>query len=62
MRIDEELFTFSEKLVLELKQLYRSCGYQPYRMSKFEEYDLYAEYKDFLYRIRSSPLPIPTAS
>ena len=48
MRIDEELFTFSEKLVLELKQLYRSCGYQPYRMSKFEEYDLYAEYKDFL--------------
>ena len=48
MQIDEELFTFSEKLVLELKQLYRSCGYQPYRMSKFEEYDLYAEYKDFL--------------
>ena len=48
MQINDELFTLSEKLVLELKQLYRSYGYLPYRMSKFEEYDLYAGYKDFL--------------
>ena len=38
----------SEKIIFSLRSLYAANGYQPYRMSKFEEYDLYARNKDFL--------------
>ena len=31
-----------------LSRLYRSYGYLPYKVNKFEEYDLYAQYKSFL--------------
>ena len=37
-----------ERVVMALRSLYRSYGYRTYRMSRFEEYDLYAGYKDFL--------------
>ncbi len=37
-----------EKLVFELRELYEASGYRRYRMSKFEEYDLYARNKDLL--------------
>ncbi len=37
-----------EKLISELRALYRSHGYIRYKMSKFEAYDLYAQNKDFL--------------
>lgn len=37
-----------EKIVFELRSLYRKFGYEKYKMSKFEEYDLYANNKDFL--------------
>ncbi len=37
-----------EKASFELRALYRSYGYLPYKMSKFEEYDLYVRNKDFL--------------
>ena len=37
-----------EKTAFALRALYRSFGYRPYRMSKFEAYDLYAKNKDFL--------------
>lgn len=37
-----------ERLANTLRDIYRSCGYTPYRMSKFEEYELYADNKDFL--------------
>ncbi len=33
---------------LRLRALYSAAGYTQYRMSKFEEYDLYAKNKDFL--------------
>ena len=39
---------FNEKIVFTLRALYRECGYTPYKMSKFEEYDFYARNKDFL--------------
>ena len=32
----------------ELQALYRRYGYIPYKMSRFEEYDLYVRNKDFL--------------
>lgn len=37
-----------EKAVFALRSLYRKYGYLPYKMSKFEEYDLYVRNKDFL--------------
>ena len=40
--------SFQEKVILGLRSLYRSYGYTQYKMSKFEEYDLYANNKDFL--------------
>lgn len=40
--------SFQEKVIFSLRGLYRSYGYTQYKMSKFEEYDLYANNKDFL--------------
>ena len=37
-----------EKVIMALRSLYTSYGYRPYKMSRFEEYDLYAGNKDFL--------------
>ena len=37
-----------EKVTMALRSLYASYGYRPYKMSRFEEYDLYAGNKDFL--------------
>ncbi|MBE7078879.1 MAG: hypothetical protein E7380_03370 [Clostridiales bacterium] len=37
-----------EKIAFELRSLYKKYGYQPYKMSKFEEYDLYVNNKEFL--------------
>ena len=46
--IDETLLKNEEKAVFSLRSLYRRYGYLPYRMSKFEEYELYIRNKDFL--------------
>lgn len=48
MTINDSVLQSSEKIIFALRELYRSAGYIPYRMSKFEEYDLYAKNKDFL--------------
>ncbi len=40
--------SFQEKVIFSLRGLYRSYGYTQYKMSKFEEYDLYVKNKDFL--------------
>ncbi len=37
-----------EKAALKLRSLYENYGYSFYRMSRFEEYDFYADKKDFL--------------
>ncbi|MBR5296221.1 MAG: ATP phosphoribosyltransferase [Clostridia bacterium] len=44
----EASFSLQEKVNFDLRALYRSYGYLQYKMSKFEEYDLYAKNKDFL--------------
>ncbi len=44
----ESSFSLQEKVTFDLRALYRSYGYNQYKMSKFEEYDLYAKNKDFL--------------
>ncbi|MBQ7596939.1 MAG: ATP phosphoribosyltransferase regulatory subunit, partial [Clostridia bacterium] len=46
--IDEKLLKNEEKAIFNLRSLYRKYGYMPYRMSKFEEYELYIRNKDFL--------------
>ena len=48
MKINDSVLSPIEKTVFCLRELYRSCGYSQYKMSKFEEYDLYAENKNFL--------------
>ncbi len=37
-----------ERISYTLRELYAKYGYLPYKMSKFEEYDLYVENKEFL--------------
>jgi len=37
-----------ERAILTLRRLYRQYGYIPYKMSRFEDYDLYVRNKDFL--------------
>ena len=48
MILDETVLKSEEQAVFELRALYRKYGYVRYKMSKFEEYDLYSENKDFL--------------
>lgn len=46
--IDTTVLRNDEKAVFALRSLYRKYGYTQYKMSKFEEYDLYVRNKDFL--------------
>ncbi|MBR3690550.1 MAG: ATP phosphoribosyltransferase regulatory subunit, partial [Eggerthellaceae bacterium] len=46
--IDNMLFKSEEKAIFALRALYNSYGYLPFKMSKFEEYDIYVRNKDFL--------------
>lgn len=46
--MDNLIFKNEERVVLALRSLYGKYGYMPYKMSKFEEYDLYVRNKDFL--------------
>ena len=46
--IDEKILKSAEAAAYRLRSLYKSYGYQSFKMSKFEEYDLYVRNKDFL--------------
>lgn len=48
MELDEKVLKNGEFAVFELRALYQRYGYTQYKMSKFEEYDLYVQNKDFL--------------
>lgn len=48
MNIDPDILRVEERVALALRGLYRDRGYAPFRMGKFEEYDLYARNKEFL--------------
>lgn len=48
MQTNEFFGSFNEKVVFALRSLYASRGFSQYKMSHFEEYDLYARNKDFL--------------
>ncbi len=44
----ESILKAEERIAFALRSLYRKYGYLPYKMSKFEAYDLYVANKDFL--------------
>ena len=44
----ESVLSRDERATFALRKLYADCGYSRYKMSKFEEYDLYVRNKDFL--------------
>ncbi len=46
--IEERILKPEERAALALRALYGQYGYQTYKMSKFEEYDLYLRNKEFL--------------
>lgn len=46
--IDERFLSNEERAIITLRSLYNGYGYAPFKMSKFEEYDLYVKNKDFL--------------
>ena len=48
MNIPERILKPEERIMFSLRALYGSYGYTPYKMRKFESYDLYAGNKDFL--------------
>ena len=48
MILSEKVLRVEERAVYKMRELYRSYGYLQYKVSKFEEYDLYAKNKSFL--------------
>ena len=46
--MSETILKNEERVALSLRALYRKYGYLPYKMSKFEPYDLYSSNKEFL--------------
>ena len=48
MNISDRVLKNDEKAIYRLRELYSKYGYQRYKVSKFEEYDLYARNKSFL--------------
>ncbi|MBQ9743836.1 MAG: ATP phosphoribosyltransferase regulatory subunit [Clostridia bacterium] len=46
--IDTRLLKNEERAIFTLRALYNKYGYLPFKMSKFEEYDIYVRNKDFL--------------
>jgi len=45
---DKTILKSEEKAIFALRSLYGKYGYLPFKMSKFEEYELYVRNKDFL--------------
>lgn len=48
MNVSEGVLKGNEKAIYRLRELYQKHGYNLYKVSKFEEYDLYAHNKNFL--------------
>ena len=48
MELDFNILRSGEQTIFRLRSLYERYGYRRFKMSKFEEYDLYVRNKDFL--------------
>lgn len=45
---DQSILKLEEKAIFNMRQIFLNKGYRQFKMSKFEEYDLYSKNKDFL--------------
>lgn len=48
MTLNDAVLKYDERMIYDLRELYRKHGYTRFKMGKFEEYDLYSKNKDFL--------------
>jgi len=48
MEYSTDILRYEEKILFKLRTLYSGFGYKQYRMSRFEEYELYAGNKAFM--------------
>lgn len=48
MEFKKEILNEEEAVAFSLRELYHAYGYKPYKMSKFEPYDLYVQNRSFL--------------
>ena len=48
MNFSNDVLKNEEQAIYSLRELYKKYGYSHYKVSKFEEYDLYARHKNFL--------------
>lgn len=48
MSVSVDVLKREERAIYQLRELYKTYGYSLYKVSKFEEYDLYAHNKNFL--------------
>ena len=48
MVINDAVLNNDEKIIFNLRSIYSQAGYSQFKMSKFEEYDMYVANKDFL--------------
>ena len=46
--MNTDVLSPQESIVFRLRELFESSGYKRFKMGKFEDYDLYSKYKDFL--------------
>lgn len=48
MEVKQDILNGEEAVAFSLRELYHAYGYRPYKMSKFEPYDLYVQNRSFL--------------
>ena len=48
--IENSILKSEERAILALRSIYKQYGYMPYKMSKFEEYDLYLKTRTSFFR------------
>lgn len=48
MMLDKNILKTEERIMYTLRALYHKSGYAPFKMSRFEEYDMYVRNKNFM--------------
>ena len=48
MTLNDNILKTEEKITYALRSLYHECGYTPFKMSRFEEYDMYVKNRNFV--------------
>ena len=48
MTLNDNILKTEERITFALRSLYHESGYAPFKMSRFEEYDMYVRNKNFV--------------